>query len=218
MSLGKTTLNSLETSMWETPKTRVSYHLHGKKQKFWLQNQMVCTLLFELGSFRKNIWTVFWGDAIFPPFSVGYPSCSGSPSHHVKFYGFMFMQKISTQVVCVNGKHPDFKATAIHQLSKTSIPFAYLSDTATNKFVHAFVKFCLTIYTSCGDHVRLPDLPAQLNAFLLSEVIGCFSWFSLFVWEIWKSTTPMDGMLYCKRTVLSPMWSILVKSPEPRVA
>ena len=68
---------------------------------------------------------------------------------------------------------PDFKATSIHQLSKTSIPFAYLSNTVT-KFVHAFVKFCLTI-TSCGDHVRLRDLPAQLNAFLLSEVIGGFS-------------------------------------------
>ena len=30
VSPGKTTWNSLETSMWETPKTRVSYHLHGK--------------------------------------------------------------------------------------------------------------------------------------------------------------------------------------------
>ena len=89
VSLGKTTWNSLETSTWEIPETRVSYHLHGKKQKFWLQNQMVCTLLFELGSFRKNIWAVFWGDAIFPPFSVGYPSCSGLPSHHVKFYSLI---------------------------------------------------------------------------------------------------------------------------------
>ena len=59
VSPGKTTWNSLETSMWETPETRGSYHLHGKKQKFWLQNQMVYTLLFELGSFRKNIWAVF---------------------------------------------------------------------------------------------------------------------------------------------------------------
>ena len=30
VSPGKTTWNSLETSMWESPKTRVSYHLHGK--------------------------------------------------------------------------------------------------------------------------------------------------------------------------------------------
>ena len=89
VSPGKTTWNSLETSMWETPETRGSYHLHRKKQKFWLQNQMVRTLLFELGSFRKNTWAVFWGDAIFPPFSVGYPSCSRLPSHHVKFYGLI---------------------------------------------------------------------------------------------------------------------------------
>ena len=31
--------------------------------------------------------------------------CSGSFSHHVKFYSFMFMYNISTQVVCVNGMH-----------------------------------------------------------------------------------------------------------------
>lgn len=36
--------------------------------------------------------------------------CSGSLSHNVKFYSFMFMLKISTRVVCVklNGKHPMF--------------------------------------------------------------------------------------------------------------
>ena len=32
--------------------------------------------------------------------------CSGSFSHHVKFYSFIFMHKISTRVICVNGKHP----------------------------------------------------------------------------------------------------------------
>jgi len=31
--------------------------------------------------------------------------CRGSLSHHVKVYSFMFMHKISTQVVCVNGMH-----------------------------------------------------------------------------------------------------------------
>ena len=30
VSLRKTTWNSLETGMWKTPKTRGSYHLHGK--------------------------------------------------------------------------------------------------------------------------------------------------------------------------------------------
>ena len=32
--------------------------------------------------------------------------CDGSFSHHVKSYSFMFLQKISTRVVCVNGEHP----------------------------------------------------------------------------------------------------------------
>ena len=31
---------------------------------------------------------------------------SGSSSHHVKFYSFVFMHRISTRVVCVNCKHP----------------------------------------------------------------------------------------------------------------
>ena len=57
VSPGKTTWNSLQTSMWETPKTRVSYHLHGKTRNSGckIKNVMVHTLLFELGSFRKNI-------------------------------------------------------------------------------------------------------------------------------------------------------------------
>ena len=215
MSLGKTTWNSLETSMWDPPKTRVSYHLHGKKQKFWLQNQMVCTLLFKLGSFRRNIWTVFWGDAIFPPFSVGYPSCSGSPSHRVKFYGFMFMHKISTQVVCVNGKHPDFKATAIHQLSETSIPFAYLSNTATNLSMpllnsaspfsihHVGIRWdCLTCRLSSTRSCSAKWSEISADSLCLCEKFG---------------RVPRQWTLYCKQTVLSHTCSILVKSPEPQV-
>ena len=31
---------------------------------------------------------------------------SGFLSYHIKFFSFMFMHKISTRVVCVNGKHP----------------------------------------------------------------------------------------------------------------
>ena len=41
------------------------------------------------------------------------------------------------------------------------------------------------------DHVRLHDLPAQLNALLLSEAIGGFIW-SLPVLEIGESTIPTD--------------------------
>ena len=32
--------------------------------------------------------------------------CGGSFSQHVKFYSFIFMHKISSRVICVNGKHP----------------------------------------------------------------------------------------------------------------
>ena len=32
--------------------------------------------------------------------------CSGLLSHHIKYFSFMFMHKISTRMVCVNGKHP----------------------------------------------------------------------------------------------------------------
>ena len=32
--------------------------------------------------------------------------CSGSFSHHVRFSSVMFMHKISTWMVCLNGKHP----------------------------------------------------------------------------------------------------------------
>ena len=32
--------------------------------------------------------------------------CSRSFSHHITFYGFVFMQKIFSWVDCVNGKHP----------------------------------------------------------------------------------------------------------------
>ena len=34
--------------------------------------------------------------------------CSGLFSHHVKFSSLMFMQKVLTRMVCVNGKNPVF--------------------------------------------------------------------------------------------------------------
>ena len=34
--------------------------------------------------------------------------CSRLFSHHFKFYSFVFMHRISTQVVCVSGKHHRF--------------------------------------------------------------------------------------------------------------
>ena len=67
---------------------------------------------FRLGSFRKyGLW--FEGIQYFSTLLV----CSaysdtdiamGSSLHHVKFHSFMFMHKIFTQVVCINGNHPRY--------------------------------------------------------------------------------------------------------------
>lgn len=58
----------------------------------------------------QKIRVVIWSDSISLLFLVCTADldklCYGFLSQHVKFYGFMFMYKISTQVVCVNGKHP----------------------------------------------------------------------------------------------------------------
>ena len=58
----------------------------------------------------QYIWAVFGGDAIFLLFSVCLAVldilCNWSFSYHVSFFSFMFMHKISSRVVCVNGKHP----------------------------------------------------------------------------------------------------------------
>ena len=78
---------------------------------------------------------------------------------------------------------------------------------------YQYISIYLTI-TSFGDHLRLRDLPAQLNVCLLSEAIRGFIWFSLSGLEIWKSTTPMDAV---PEKGLSHTWCILVKSPEPQV-
>ena len=51
----------------------------------------------------SEIWAVIWGDSIFLLFFVCSADleklCTGSFSHHVKFYSFMYMHKISIQVV-----------------------------------------------------------------------------------------------------------------------
>ena len=72
--------------------------IYKEKRKLQLEIQMVCATLF--GKLEKT-WAVILGSAIFLLFG-------GLFSHHVKFYIFLFMHKISTQVVCVNGKHPNF--------------------------------------------------------------------------------------------------------------
>ena len=66
-----------------------------KNWKFWLENQMLRTILFA-GSFSCSICLIF-------PCWLICMLCSGLFSHHVKFYTFMFMIKISPRVV---GKPP----------------------------------------------------------------------------------------------------------------
>ena len=75
----------------------------GKLQKMWLSRQW--------GHFSRS-WAVIGGDETFLLFSVCSTDldilCGSLISHQVKFYSFMFMQKISTQVVCVNAKPSRF--------------------------------------------------------------------------------------------------------------
>ena len=74
--------------------------------------QLVCTISFRKlpSSSVLKVWAVISGASIFPFFLVFSADsgilCSGSFSHNVKFYSFMFMQENSTRVVCVNGLHP----------------------------------------------------------------------------------------------------------------
>ena len=59
---------------------------------------------------HQKLWVVIWGDVVFLLFLACLADldilCSGSFYHHVKFDSFIFMHKISSRVVCVNGKHP----------------------------------------------------------------------------------------------------------------
>ena len=67
--------------------------IYKEKQELQLEIQMVRATLF--GKHEKT-WAVILGSAIFLLFG-------GLFSHQVKSYSFMFMRKISTQVVCVKG-------------------------------------------------------------------------------------------------------------------
>ena len=131
--LSRFTWQNLANSLHEKQKvfstrrvTWGTYHLHGKtgisgwKIK-WLapsvwdtSENMACNLR------GWHFWIIIWGRwavsqrrimiLIFLLFLVSSDDldilCSGSFSYDAKFYSFMFMQKISTPVVCVNGKHP----------------------------------------------------------------------------------------------------------------
>ena len=72
-----------------------------------MQNQMLRAIPF--GKHQKML-AVISGDEIFLLFLVSSANldvfCSRSFSHLVKFYRLIFMHKISSRVICVNGRHP----------------------------------------------------------------------------------------------------------------
>ena len=95
----------------------LTYTLHGKAWKFLpacrrLNPGKKISVGKSNGS-RISVenWAVIWDESIFYSFkSLRLISdlgilCSRPFSHHVKSYSFMFLHKISTRVVCVNGKH-----------------------------------------------------------------------------------------------------------------
>ena len=105
----------LESDLHERCLIRGAYHLHGKTRSSGGKTKWFVPFLLE--SFRKcgclvgslqSSWAVIGGDETFLLFLVCSTDldilCGSLISHQVKFYSFMFMQKISTQVVCVNAK------------------------------------------------------------------------------------------------------------------
>ena len=89
---------------------------------------------------HQKLWAVIWGDAVFLLFLACSADldilCSGSFYHHVKFDSFIFMHKIFTRVVCVNGKHPispygHFSLRTVLLVLKIFMrPYLYNTDTS----------------------------------------------------------------------------------------
>ena len=98
---------------------------------------------------------------------------------------------------------PDFKATSIHQLSKTSIPFAYLSNTVTNLCMHLLNSI------SPLHHV---GITWDCVTCRLSSMRSCSA--------KWSEVSG-DSLCLCEKfgrvTRQWTLYSILVKSPEPQV-
>ena len=127
-------------------------------RKFGLENQKS-----RATPFRKlqKIWAVIWGDAIFVLFLVwfGYVFCSRPFSHHVKFYSFTFMHKISTQVrVCIMvstslfPSGPDTKCIILPEKKLRNFWFHYLTDVVTRVLLDqldCFVIDSFFIHSTC---------------------------------------------------------------------
>lgn len=89
-------------------KTFSTYHLQGKIRNF---GSKIKWLAYSVLKASKNMGCNL-RRCNFLRFSVCSAdldiSCSGSSSHLVKFCSLTFMHKISTRVVCLNGKHLRF--------------------------------------------------------------------------------------------------------------
>ena len=93
----------------EKTRTRGAYHLHEKSRNSGWKIKIEMAPAIPFGELQKyELW--FKGIQYFSTLLV----CSadsdtdivmGSSFHHVKFHSFMFMHKIFTQAICVNGKH-----------------------------------------------------------------------------------------------------------------
>ena len=99
-----------------------------KKRKLQLEIQMVHATLF--GKHEKT-WAVILGSAIFLLFG-------GLFSHQVKSYSFMFMHKISTQVVCV-------KSNQLYGIF--SIQYWILKK--CQAFIHGIMTWYMLFYGYC---------------------------------------------------------------------
>ena len=98
----------LERLQGSIVKTLSTYHLQGKIRNF---SSKIKWLAYSVLEASENMGCDL-RRCNFLRFSVCSAdldiSCSGSFSHLVKFCSFTFMHKISTRVVCLNGKHPRF--------------------------------------------------------------------------------------------------------------
>ena len=146
-----------------------AYHLHGKSGNCGWKIQWFAP--FRLKRFRIS------GDAILLPFFnlfcwfEYFIHCSGSFSHHVKFYSFIFCTRFFTRVVCVIGKHPlNNKCTAI---------LTYIVNDKQQRILNwksRGVRKCLLVYFPWTGE-------------LISDVSQIFNWEPFFVFDLASQTS-----------------------------
>ena len=96
--------------------------------KFWGQIRWIMENVFSLGRFRKyGPW--FW---------------AGHSPTTSNFYSFVFIHKISTRVVCVNGKHPNIAYFSSFP-GVGLLPFARVMHSSHDAFHYSFFMNDLAI-------------------------------------------------------------------------